>query len=159
MSKAKLAVRLADELGTTTAKAQRFISDVGASRARRLMNSTGGGATVHVGSYWKPVVTTGGLAGAGGLAWRQQDIQKLKAETEAARTDLEVLQALAENEDLSAEQKSALTEELMRRLAGGGGGGGDDGDGSDPFDLDSSFKNVQLTLGLVIVAVIALKFA
>jgi hypothetical protein len=155
MSKLGLATRLADELGTSVAKASRFIDDVGARRAESLLDDASSRGSRQV-SNWMKAGAGAGAVGGGALLWREQDVRRAEALANQQQSYSDALTALIDA-DLPPDIKRALAEDLADSSGGGGGGQPDDvGEGllagaigSDPATL----------IVLLIVLVFVLKFA
>jgi hypothetical protein len=138
MSKATLARSLADEAGTTVARARRFIDDVGEPRAReQLGRIRGGGGTVDDSGRLvsNRALAIGGGAGllgtTGALAWRQQDVAQTRAERDAAQEYSKTLQEIV-NGNLTPEERQAALDGLSNI---GAAVDGADAGGVDPGDL------------------------
>jgi hypothetical protein len=116
MSKYKLAAKLADELGVSLSKANRFIDDVGMTKASRFSDEVAGGpgegaasgAKRLVDDWWRPAAATGGLVGGGALLWRQQEVEKVQSMSKESANWSGLASRLAQDDTLSPEQKSRL---------------------------------------------------
>jgi len=157
MGKLTLATRLADDLGTSVAEASRFVDDVGASRARGLIDEASGGGRVS--NWWK--AGAGGTAiGGGALAWREQDVRRAEAMASQQQSYGDALTTLVEA-DLPPDVKQSLAASLAEQGAGSAGGGSSGGDGGDSQPDDGGLvpDDPQTLIILVIVLVFVLKFA
>lgn len=153
MSKLTLVSKISEELGVSTAKAAKLVDDLGADLADDLA-TTADESTIVGSKWWKRGAVGGTAGGAGLLAWRQQDIARLKAETANRQSSLEAAKMLAEL-DLGADKKRSLAAALLGQAAnpGGGGGGGGDGGGGGLLGGD-----IQTTLVLLVVVAFALRY-
>lgn len=132
MGKFSLASKLADELGKSTEEAMRFVDEVGAPRARSVLDEAASGASRTVSNWWKPAAATGGIVGGGALAWRQQDLEQARAIANQQQDYTSAVQGIMES-DLPPERKQELIDQLNESAPasgtnpnnqGGGGGGG-----------------------------------
>lgn len=128
MSKYSLAVKLADELGTTISKASRFIDDVGYTKAARLVDegATLGDDAASLGSrladdWWKPVVGGGAVIGGTVTGYKYLDAEKAKqiaqaaeAEAEGTATGRDAIRLILEDDSLTPEQRRELVEQYLR---------------------------------------------
>lgn len=149
MSKLTLAKKLVDQTGVSFSKATRFIDDLGASNARRVIDDTVEAGQDTVSKWWKPAAGAGAIIGGGALAWRQQDVAVARAVAEREQTRTEALRDIIES-DIDPE----LKEELLNRLSEDAGGDpGDDPGAGNPFD------NLPWMIGGVIVLLFVLNYA
>ena len=124
MSKVKLARAFADEVGTSFAKARRFVDDVGEPKAREQLARLRGGSDdalpVVRGSEADEssrlltnrrlaILGGGGAAAGGGLLLKnQQDLAQSKAETQAAKDYTSTLKEVLEKDLTPEERQNAL---------------------------------------------------
>lgn len=153
MSKYTLAVKLADELGTTVAKASKLIDDVGYTRAAKLLDE---GAVVSddlsltsrvPDDWWKPVAVVGGVGGAGVVGYKYLDVRQAealaneaKADADGALTIKDIMKQMAEDDTLTAAQKRELYLQLTGSL-----------DGDKPAAKASPFEGATTILVLLVV--------
>lgn len=128
MSKYSLAVKLADELGTSVSKASRFIDDVGYTKASRLVDegATLGDDAGSLGSrladdWWKPVVGGGAVIGGTVTGYKYLDAAKAReianaaeAESEGAATGRDAIRLILEDDSLTPEQRRELVEQYLK---------------------------------------------
>lgn len=161
MSKLQVAMRLADELGTSVGKARTFVDDVGLDAARGAVDDVAQKGSQTVSNWWRPTVIGGGLAGGGALAWRQQDIAQARQIANQQRSYKSAMQSILES-DLPPDAKREMVRNLQNSGNGGNGDGGDDSGWSLPWSGDGGggpFGDLQMLLALVIVAVLVLQYA
>lgn len=149
MSKLAIATRLADELGTTTAKAKRFVEDIGGDKASRLVDDLSSTGSRAVGDYAGPAVLTGGAVGGGYLIWRQQDVEKARALAEQSQSYNDAVTSIVES-DLPPALKEELVDSATKAAKDRNGGG----EGTTSF-LDNLFGDpLKMVFALVIVIVV-----
>lgn len=157
MSKTSLALKLADELGTSVSKAKTLIDDVGTTRARAVLDDAASGGSRLPDDWWKGAVAVGGGTGAiggGALLWRQQDVERAKALARNSESKSDAYKNIIES-DLSKEARRKL---LRQALENGGtppGGNNPDGDKDDGGLIPG---DAQTTIVLLIVAAFAFKY-
>lgn len=166
MSKLRVATRLADELGTSLSKAQRFVSDVGPTKAEDVLDGARGAARGGDDGFdlGTKLLAGGTVATGGGLAYRQQSVWAEQEDSAQTSDQVDGLKALLEDEELSAEDKRKLVEDYLDSLGDFGANGDDSDDNGGGWppelpDFGDMFGNAQTILVLVIVAAIVLKFA
>lgn len=113
MSKVRLADELADALGTSRARAARFVDDVGQPRAQQAARTaqTTGSEGIQTGQILKYGAGAGALGGGGLLLAREQDVRQTQQETEAASDVSDALQSIVES-DLTPEERQAALSNL-----------------------------------------------
>lgn len=149
MSKLAIASRLADEIGTTTAKAKKFVEEIGGDKASRLVDDLSSAGSRSVGAYATPAVLTGGTLGGGYLIWRQQDVEEAKALAEQSSSYNDAIQSIVES-DLPPALKEELTDSATSAAKSRQGGG----EGTSSF-LDQIFGDpLKMVFALVIVIVV-----
>lgn len=155
MAVGRVAVRLANELGTTASKAQRFVDEAGEGTARAMLDDVSQRADSRLpDGWWKPVAGAGGLGGAAGgtaLVWRQQDVWKAREAANEAENYEQTVRKIIES-DLPGEIKLQLAKGAQESAKNRGDDGSSD-DGGGLFGQDT-----QTTLVLLIVAVIVLVY-
>lgn len=158
MGKIDVALKIADEFGTSVGKASQFVDDVGGKTADELARLSDEGARVSSEGISRTTKALGGagLVGGGALAWRQQEVERAKALAAKSQNYSDAVKNLAES-DLPPEVKKKLAEGLAQQ-AKNNDGGNKDGGGGLP-DLGDVFGDAQTTLILVIVAAIVLSQA
>lgn len=146
MSKLDIATRLADEIGTTTTRAKRFVEDIGGDRASQLADDLAGSGSRSVGDFVTPAVVAGGGIGGGYLVWRQQDVETAQALAEQASSYNDAVRSIAESNlppDMKEELINQASEQAENRNSG-------DGSGSNGF-LDSIFNDpIKMVFALVL---------
>ncbi|ALJ99689.1 head protein [Haloarcula californiae icosahedral virus 1] len=130
MGKFALASRLADEIGSSTDEAMRFVDEVGAPAVRDTLDEAAEGASRTVSKWWKPTAAGTGLVGGGALVWRQQDLQQAEAIASQQQDYTSAVQSIMDS-DLPPERKKEMLEALNQNApaSGANNGGGDGGDG------------------------------
>lgn len=156
MAKSKLVTKLADEIGTTTTRARRFIDDVGPGRAERLADEAAQ-ADESAQFPWKPALAGVGVTGvgAGTLYWREQDVRKAKAAAEEAQSYEDSIKKIVES-DLPPEMKQQLAESASQAAANNPSGAGNPVDGLTDFLGDLWPGNLDLGLGNIAVILLVL---
>jgi len=156
MGKFSLASRLADEIGSSTDEAMRFVDEVGAPAVRDTLDEAAGSASRTVSKWWKPTAAGTGLVGGGALAWRQQDLNQAQAIASQQQDYTSSVQSIMQS-DLPPERKREMLEALNENApASGSNNGGGDGGGGGGGLLGG---DIQTTIILVIFMVFVLKFA
>jgi len=154
---ASLAVRLADELGTSLSRARKYVDEMGESTAARVADEAAQVGDEGI-SGWTKAGLGAGAIGGGALVWREQDVRQARAIADQTKSYNEAITDVMES-DLPPEVKRQLVVEASDAASGGGGGGGGSGDngGSGPGGLIP--RDPQTLIILIIVMALVLKFA
>jgi len=159
MSKITLAARMADELGTSTAKAARFIDDIGRDEAAALVDDAASKSDELLPSGWaKPAAAVGGTGaavGGGALVYREQDVRRAEALADQRQAYGEAMKNIIEA-DLPADLKRQLAQGAARTSA----------KNSDQFGPDAGNEDggiipddPQTLIVLIIIMALVLKYA
>lgn len=156
MSKFKIVSKLADELGTTTSKASRFVDDVGADNAQKVIDDIGDGgkATADWLTPKKVGAAVGaGAIGGGALAWRQQDVAQAKNLAEQAESYEQSIKSIMDS-NLPPEMKKKLVENAGENTGNDGGNGNDDEKSWWEKIIPEGNDPMSMVLMVVIVAIV-----
>jgi hypothetical protein len=158
MGKLSLATRLADEIGSSTDEAMRFIDEVGMERARSVVDEAAESASKTVENWWRPTAIGGTLVGGGALAWRQQDLEQAQALANQQQDYTSAVQAIMES-DLPPEKKQEMIDQLLNNAPASGGNNGNGGDdGGDDGGGGLLGTDVQTTIVLLVVLAFAFRY-
>jgi len=154
MGKYGLATKLADEIGSSTEEAMRFVDEVGAPAARKTLDETAEGASRTISKWWKPTAAGTGLVGGGALVWRQQDLNQAEAIASQQQDYTSSVQSIMES-DLPPERKREMLRALNENApaSGANNGGGDGGDGGDGGLLGGDIQGTLIKLLVVMMVV------
>ena len=157
MAAAGLAARLADEIGTTTDDAARWVDELGSSRAARVADGAADEGGQMVGDWWKPAAALGGLGGGGALLWRQQGIEAAKNATDQQQTYSEAVQSIMNSDGLTPEQKQDMLDQILENFPDGDDNGSSDWNPLKGLQDALGLGSAQSTIILVIVMAIVLQ--
>lgn len=161
MGKISLAVKLADEIGVSVAKASRFIDDVGPKAARSMVDDAAKKGSKFLGSSVTKTAVLGGAVGSGALVFNEQETEQTKNNAEAAAAAAaaadsrsEAIQAIIES-DLPPDVKQQMLKNYTESANKDNDGGNDnDGNGADSIIPD----NPQTLIILLIVLAFAFRY-
>lgn len=132
MGKVSLAARLADEIGTTTDEALRFVDEVGAPKVEETIENAASEGSRIVGDWWKPATIGGGVVGGGALYWREQDLERARQIANQQQDYTNALQAIMES-DMAPKRKQEMLRQLNKNTPASDGGGDEDSGGDGLF--------------------------
>ncbi|APW99407.1 hypothetical protein CHINAEXTREME_17240 [Halobiforma lacisalsi AJ5] len=160
MSRIRLGTKVAEQFGTSVQKGIRFVDDAGPRAARRVLDTSSDAARGTARWLQSPggkATAFAGTIGAGGYAWREQDVREAEALAERSENYNEVLQEIIES-DLPPEMKKEMAEEATEAEAGGNSGSVNDGDGPlEAIGLGNLSEDPVMLLVTIVVLVVILQ--
>jgi len=153
---ASIAIRLADELGTSLSRARKYVDEMGQPTAARVADEAAQVGDEGI-SGWTKAGLGAGAIGGGALVWREQDVRQARAIADQTKNYNEAITGVMES-DLPPEVKRRLVVEASDAATDGGGGGdGGDDSGASPGGIIP--QDPQTLIILIVVMALVLKFA